>query len=462
MTRSVPILRYLYFAIDCFILTVSFFASIYIANHDYYGLEWPIAVLLLMGWFLASSAIGLYQKNLHNGFPPRAWAYLKAHGIFISVILLYVWILPSYFSNRTYLNLIAFTVLNFTLNLLTNSLVVQAVSRMRRRPENLKHTIIAGVGDLAASISNYIKANPDHGYLIDGYVSCNGETCQVDQRKVLGTIGAIDNYLQSNLVDEIVVALPISCATKNMHQIIRMADHNGARISYVPDYRGLFDHNFKITFQDGIEAVNLNPMPLDELFPAFEKAVFDILFSATALFFLSPAFLLIALLIKQDSPGPVFYCPMRIGKGGKPFKVYKFRTMSQNDAEVGGTLSTAKDDPRITRIGKILRKYNLDELPQFFNVFMGDMSIVGPRPHRHFLNQQMKDHIEKYMIRHYFRPGITGWAQVNGWRGPTETEEQISQRTAHDLWYIEHWSFLLDLKIVWMTVFSRKSRFNAF
>jgi putative colanic acid biosynthesis UDP-glucose lipid carrier transferase len=136
--------------------------------------------------------------------------------------------------------------------------------------------------------------------------------------------------------------------------------------------------------------------------------------------------------------------------------------MSQNDAEVGGTLSTVKDDPRITRIGKILRKYNLDELPQFFNVFLGDMSIVGPRPHRHFLNQQMKEHIEKYMIRHYFRPGITGWAQVNGWRGPTETEEQISQRTAHDLWYIENWSFLLDLKIVWMTLFSRKSRLNAF
>jgi putative colanic acid biosynthesis UDP-glucose lipid carrier transferase len=462
MLRSVPILRYLYFAIDCVILVLSFFTSIYIVNHDYYSSEWPIAVLLLIGWFLASSTLRLYQKNLHNGMAPRAWAYLKAHGLFLCLLIVYVWMLPTYFTSSIYPNIVAFAVVNFILNLLTNSIVVQAISRIRRRPENQKHTIIAGIGDLAASISSYIMSNPDHGYLIDGYVSCNGETCRIDKQKVVGTIGTMDAYLKDNLVDEIVVALPISCATKNMHEIIRMADHNGARISYVPDYRGLFDHNFKITFQDGIEAVNLNPMPLDELFPAFEKAVFDILFSATAIFFLSPVFLLIGILIKQDSPGPVFYCPMRIGKGGKPFKLYKFRTMSQNDAEVGGTLSTVKDDPRITRIGKILRKYNLDELPQFFNVFLGDMSIVGPRPHRHFLNQQMKEHIEKYMIRHYFRPGITGWAQVNGWRGPTETEEQISQRTAHDLWYIENWSFLLDLKIVWMTLFSRKSRLNAF
>lgn len=136
--------------------------------------------------------------------------------------------------------------------------------------------------------------------------------------------------------------------------------------------------------------------------------------------------------------------------------------MYDNDPAIGGNRSTRLADPRITKIGKILRKYNLDELPQFWNVLLGEMSVVGPRPHRNFLDQQMKEHVDKYMLRHYFKPGITGWAQINGWRGPTETELQISQRTAHDLWYIENWSFTLDLKIVWKTLFSRKAYQNAF
>ena len=172
--------------------------------------------------------------------------------------------------------------------------------------------------------------------------------------------------------------------------------------------------------------------------------------------------MVISILIKLDSPGPVFYCPMRVGRGGKNFKVYKFRTMLENDPVQGGTRSTQADDPRITRVGKILRKYNIDELPQFWNVFAGDMSVVGPRPHRSFLSEQMKEHYDKYMVRHYFKPGITGSAQVNGWRGPTETEMQIIMRTAHDLWYIENWSFMLDMKIIWQTIFSRKAYQNAF
>ena len=185
-------------------------------------------------------------------------------------------------------------------------------------------------------------------------------------------------------------------------------------------------------------------------------------FSALALFFLAPVFLLIALLIKIDSPGPVFYYPIRIGRGGKPFKLYKFRSMKECDIPSGGTLSTQKDDPRITRVGKFLRKFSLDELPQFINVFLGTMSVVGPRPHRRFLNRQLQESVYKYMIRHYVKPGITGWAQVNGWRGPTDTEEQRKQRTMHDLWYVENWSPLLDLKIIYLTIFSRKAHKSAF
>jgi putative colanic acid biosynthesis UDP-glucose lipid carrier transferase len=211
-----------------------------------------------------------------------------------------------------------------------------------------------------------------------------------------------------------------------------------------------------------IDAVNVRQLPLDETYAFFLKNSFDKIFSAFALLALSPLFLVLAVLIKLDSPGTVFYCPVRIGKGGRPFKVFKFRSMRENDAHAGGILSTQKDDPRITKVGRILRKYSLDELPQFFNVLLGDMSVVGPRPHRSYLNQQLQESVDKYMIRHYFKPGITGWAQVNGWRGPTETDEQRKQRTLHDLWYMENWSLWLDVRIVYKTVFNGQTHKSAF
>lgn len=171
---------------------------------------------------------------------------------------------------------------------------------------------------------------------------------------------------------------------------------------------------------------------------------------------------MIATLIKLESRGSVFYCPIRIGRRGKPFKVFKFRSMCENDTTLGGLMSTQKDDQRVTKVGRVLRKYSLDELPQFFNVLIGNMSVVGPRPHRSHLNQLLQESVDKYMLRHYFKPGITGWAQVNGWRGPTETLEQKYQRTRHDLWYIENWSLWLDIKIVFLTLTSKKAHKGVF
>ncbi|HEU0064834.1 MAG TPA: exopolysaccharide biosynthesis polyprenyl glycosylphosphotransferase, partial [Flavisolibacter sp.] len=234
------------------------------------------------------------------------------------------------------------------------------------------------------------------------------------------------------------------------------------RVKYILDYQEVFGKNYKITRYGQIDAVNVRQLPLDGKISAFFKNCFDKMFSGLVLLFLSPLFLIISISIKLDTPGPVFYCPIRIGRAGKPFKLFKFRSMMENDACSGGTLSTKKDDPRITKLGKILRKYSLDELPQFINVFLGDMSVVGPRPHRRFLNQQLQESEGKYMIRHYVKPGITGWAQVNGWRGPTDTEEQKRQRTTHDLWYIENWSLRLDIKIIFKTLFNGKAHNNAF
>jgi putative colanic acid biosynthesis UDP-glucose lipid carrier transferase len=190
------------------------------------------------------------------------------------------------------------------------------------------------------------------------------------------------------------------------------------------------------------------------------KRAFDFCFAVGGLLFLLPFFFILAIIIKLESRGPVFYRPTRIGKRGTPIRVYKFRSMKHSkDVQ---TKSTSKNDERITKVGKFIRKYSIDELPQLINVLRNEMSVVGPRPHRTDLNKRFQETAQNYMVRQYIKPGITGWAQVNGWRGPTETKFQYVARTLHDLWYIEHWSFALDLYIIYLTVFGKKTRTNAF
>jgi Undecaprenyl-phosphate glucose phosphotransferase len=300
------------------------------------------------------------------------------------------------------------------------------------------------------------------GYHLKGFISCDHhETCRVESKKVLGDLDNINQYLQANAIDEIVIALPDN-QVKNIQRVLSVADYHGIRVKYVLDYHELFGNHYKITRFGQIDAVNIRQLPIDGKLAGFFKNCFDKIFAIAALVFLLPVFLVIGMLIKLETPGPVIYAAIRIGKGGKPFRLYKFRSMKENDRSADGICSTQLHDPRITRVGRFLRKWSIDELPQFINVLLGDMSVVGPRPHRRFLNRQLQENVYHYMLRQYVRPGLTGWAQVNGWRGPTDTEEQKRQRTLHDLWYIENWSFWLDIKIIFLTLFSPKVHKSAF
>lgn len=322
--------------------------------------------------------------------------------------------------------------------------------------DSTKYTLVAGIGHAAKNFEKQLYAQQSPGHKIKGFIDCSEDReCSVGRENVVGNIKEIQQYLEVNPVDEIIIALN-GLPSKAIQTILSAADYYGIRVKCILDYNEIFGKNYKITRYGEVEAINIRQLPIDGVYAAFLKDCFDKVFSTIVLLLLSPVFLLLALLIKFQSPGPVFYCPIRIGKAGRPFKVYKFRTMQSNDDPSDGLLSTQKDDQRITSIGRILRKYNLDELPQFINVFLGNMSVVGPRPHRRFLNHQLQQSVYKYMVRHYVKPGITGWAQVNGWRGPTDTEEQKIQRTLHDLWYLENWSIWLDLKIVFLTIFSKK------
>jgi len=323
-------------------------------------------------------------------------------------------------------------------------------------PSNNKILVI-GADKVGLAIEKFYQLSPTLGYVI-GFLDDRMTTS--DNVKILGKISDFQRLYNSTPFDEVVITLDIHQENK-IKELVNIAEYNGVRPSVVANYYSLFQRNFEIRNLAGIPIVNIREFPLDSYIARFWKRIFDLLFSILALLLLAPLLLVTAIAIKIDSKGPVFYKPVRLGKRGEQIKIYKFRSMVHTK-NADPTRSTSVNDERITRVGRFMRKYSLDEVPQFINVLLGNMSVVGPRPHRIDLNKRFQEKTRNYLVRHYVKPGITGWAQVNGWRGPTETRHQYIARTLHDLWYIEHWNFALDIYIVFLTIFGKKTRRNAF
>lgn len=368
------------------------------------------------------------------------------------------------FGNRFFL---AVTIsLFFLLDFFLFRLRDQYYERRKKTTVNSKALIVGG-GKQNQQLPDFTETVQHHGYQVVGWL--NGEqpvhvaSAATSSFPVTGHIKDLSNVLATTAVDEIFIGLS-SMEEEDIKRAVMTADYHGVRVNLVPDTPNFLTVNFKPSTVENLPVYQLRKSPLDQFNNFLLKTIFDFLFASFVILLLSPIFLIITLLIYIEGrgKGPLFYTPIRKGEKGASFKCYKFRTMSVCDDPVNGTQSTIKDDPRITFVGKYLRKYDLDELPQFLNVLKGDMSVVGPRPHRVHLHDDFRKIVNEYMVRHYVKPGITGWAQVNGWRGPTKTEKQKKERVRHDLWYIENWSFWLDLKIIWLTVFGRKTRKNAF
>jgi putative colanic acid biosynthesis UDP-glucose lipid carrier transferase len=318
--------------------------------------------------------------------------------------------------------------------------------------------LIVGANDNALKVQNYYRENPDLGYVM-GCLS--DRTINKKINNIIGDFDQLEEIFNNHYVNEIIITLDLA-NEKKIKFAIDLAEKYGIRPRVVPNYHSMFQRQIEAENLNGIPVVNIRGIPVEQYANRFWKRAFDIAFSSFALVVASPIILLIAVAIKLESKGPVFYKPLRCGRKGAYFALYKFRSMQENDDVKFGDRSTVRNDPRITRVGKIIRKTNLDELPQFINVLRNEMSVVGPRPHRTNLNKAFQKKISTYMVRHYTKPGITGWAQVNGWRGPTETKIQYMGRALHDLWYIENWTFALDLYIIFLTIFGTKVRKNAF
>jgi putative colanic acid biosynthesis UDP-glucose lipid carrier transferase len=323
----------------------------------------------------------------------------------------------------------------------------------------LKPTIIIGDNKLGTQLRDYFLTNKYLGIKPIGLLA--DRPSSNPDKNVIGSVEDFQKIFDKRPFEDAFIALPLS-QVETIRNLIAVAERNGVRPHLVPNFAGAHDIHFKVDTLGDIPLLQMRSFPLDTYANRFLKRAFDIVFSAIMLLLLLPFGLLIAIAIKLSGKGPVFFRTHRLGVTGAPFTIYKFRTMKYQPVNPDQLRSTTANDDRITPLGKILRKYSLDELPQLLNVLTNDMSIVGPRPHRINLNKTLQQKMGPYMMRHTIKPGITGWAQVNGWRGPTETKIQYWGRTLHDLWYIEHWTFWLDLYIMLLTLVGKKTRKNAF
>ena len=341
------------------------------------------------------------------------------------------------------LMLVLFWLISSTVVVLKRLSVRGVLSYYRRRGYNLKHVVIIGSGQLAYQYAQDIAQNPQLGYSVMGYI---GDVRQSALGNYLGSYAQLERILEEKNPDEVVVALD----PQDIHimpDIMMAADKEGVRLSLIPFFNDYIPKTPSIVSLGRTKLIDMRVTPLDDLGWAMVKRAMDIAGSLLLILVFSPVMLVVALGVKISSPGPILFRQERIGKNKKPFRMLKFRSMRVTGTENTGW--STNSDPRKTRFGSFIRKFSLDELPQFFNVLAGDMSLVGPRPEVPFHVRHFKEEVPLYLLRQQVRPGITGWAQVNGLRGDTSIEERVK----YDLWYIENWSIWLDLKILLMTAF---------
>ncbi|MBS3944264.1 MAG: undecaprenyl-phosphate glucose phosphotransferase [Melioribacter sp.] len=341
----------------------------------------------------------------------------------------------------------------FSLIVIEKFLLRKVLIYFRKKGKNLRTILIIGAGKVGIKFFNSIKENPHFGYKVIGFLDDFG--IQMLDGLYLGPIKKLNHLLKTKDIDDVIVALP-NYATERIHEVIKTCELHGKIVRIIPDYFRFASDKYRISMFAQFPVVTLKDDKVDQIGWRLIKRLFDIAFSSLVIVFIfSWLYPLIALLIKIDSKGPVLYKQERWGRGNKKFYVYKFRSMCCNAAVTdadGKYLQATQNDSRVTRIGKILRKTNIDELPQFINVFIGKMSVVGPRPHPTPLNLISTENIDQYLMRHLVKPGITGWAQVNGLRGETKDKKLMQKRVQYDIWYIENWSFLLDIQIIILTV----------
>ncbi len=411
---------------------------------------------LIPGMLLLYSAFGLYTPKRVQGRRLEYGNIIKANllGILIFMALILTLQVREFSRGVIY----TFFILNVTLDLIARIIVRKILRDIRRRGMNLKHILLVGYGKAAREYIDRIIENPQWGYHILGIL--DDKTERAAHYRGIHIIGRTEDLIQIlsvNSLDEIAITLELSEYYKLEH-IVAQCEKSGVHTKFIPDYGNIIPTKPYTEDLMGLPVINIRYVPLTNTFNMIEKRVMDIIGSLVCIVLFSPVMLITAFLIKLTSPGPLIFKQERVGLHNRPFIMYKFRSMEVQKEQSEKNGWTTKNDPRVTGIGKFIRRTSVDELPQLWNVLKGEMSLVGPRPERPQYVEKFREDIPRYMVKHQVRPGMTGWAQVNGYRGDTS----IRKRIDYDLYYIENWTIGLDIKILLMTVLKGFVNKNAY
>lgn len=414
-------------------------------------LVWIIPVYLYLYY-----AMDMYSSRRMSGRKRELYSIIKANtiGALAFIVILY-FIHQNHISRAV---LFIFWGLNIFLETFTRNIIRYILRFVRNRGFNLKYVLLVGYSKSAEAYINRIRLNPQWGYVVRGILDNRVEAGTIYKGvKVLGKIPNLEVILPENKLDEIAITLSLD-EYEQLEDVVKLCEKSGVHTKFIPDYNRFIPNRPYMEDLQGLPVINIRRIPLSNSINMMVKRMMDIAGSIGMIILFSPVMLFSVLAIKLTTNGPVIFSQERVGLHNKPFKMYKFCTMVAQSPEDEKEGWTTKNDPRVTGIGKVLRRTSLDELPQLFNILMGDMSIVGPRPERTQFVEKFKEEIPRYMIKHQVRPGLTGWAQVNGLRGDTSIEERVE----YDIYYIENWTVGFDIKIIFLTVFKGFINENAY
>lgn len=462
------LLNRLHLVIDAVVVAISYTLAWYLKFATRFAESDPSVGVLDMKtyfsvlWFLVPLYVILYYAfNMYA--PKRAtrrryelFGIFKANTLGIVIFMMILYMFEQYNLSRTMIA--SFYVINILLTALVRTLIRNLLQIIRKKGYNLKYVLLVGYSTAAEEYITRINQNPQWGYVVRGILDDTVPRGTIYKGvKVVGGIDNLKYILPENKLDEVAITIALKDYEK-LSDIVDICEKSGVHTKFIPDYNSLVPSNPFTEDVLGLPVINIRYVPLNNALNLFAKRTMDILGSLIGIIITSPIMLVVALAVKFTSEGPIIFKQERVGLHNKTFMMFKFRSMEvQKTTEEEKAWST-RNDTRVTKVGKIIRKTSLDELPQLFNILVGDMSLVGPRPERPQFVEKFKEEIPRYNVKHQVRPGLTGWAQVNGLRGDTS----IRKRVEYDLFYIENWSFSLDIKIMFMTVFKGFVNKNAY
>ena len=413
-------------------------------------------IFIIPGYVLLYQAFDLYTPMRMQGRRLVLAGIVKANALGLLIIMFTLYNFKELDYSR--LTLVSFCVINIVLEWCVRMFIFYILRDMRKKGMNQKQVLLVGYSRAAEEYVDRILQNPQWGYVIRGILDDNvpaGTTYK--GVKVIGRIANLMIILPSSRLDEIAITLGLS-EYYRLEEIVALCEKSGVHTKFIPDYNNVIPTKPYTEDLQGLPVINIRRVPLSDPLNKWMKRGVDIFGAIVAIILFSPVMIVTAIMIKKTSPGPLIFSQERVGLQNRPFKMYKFRSMIVQDEKKEKKGWTTKDDPRVTTVGRFIRKTSIDELPQLFNVLRGDMSLVGPRPERPQFVEKFKEEIPRYMIKHQVRPGLTGWAQVNGYRGDTS----IKKRIEHDLYYIENWTLGFDFKIIFLTFFKGFINKNAY